>query len=69
MNHSPPAFFFFKVEISSHTFIPLFRLAQVHSGSASKCDELIDDIIFVIQIRGWFSSDFTAPMLMTVYER
>ena len=28
-------FFFFKVEISSHTLIPLFRPGSVHSGSAS----------------------------------
>ena len=29
------AFFFFKVEISSHTLIPLLRPGSVHSGSAS----------------------------------
>ena len=28
------AFFFFKVEISSRTLIPLFMLESVHSGSA-----------------------------------
>ena len=37
--HSFPAcaffFFFFEVEISSHTFIPFFRPGSVHSGSAS----------------------------------
>ena len=34
--HSPPAlFFFFKVEISSRTLIPLFRPRSVRSGSAS----------------------------------
>ena len=32
--HSPPAVFF-KVEISSHTLIPLFRPGSVHSGSTS----------------------------------
>ena len=35
--HSFPActFFYIKVEISSHTLIPLFRPGSVHSGSAS----------------------------------
>ena len=28
-------FFFFEVEISSHTLIPLFMPGSVHSGSAS----------------------------------
>ena len=32
---SPPAPFFFKVEISSRTLIQLFRPKSVHSGSAS----------------------------------
>ena len=38
-DHSPPAlfliFFYIKVEISSHTLIPLFRPGSVHSGLAS----------------------------------
>ena len=33
--HSPPAHFFFKVEISSRTLIPLFRPGSLRSGSAS----------------------------------
>ena len=33
--HSPPAFFFFKVEISLRTLIPHFMQGSVHSGSAS----------------------------------
>ena len=37
--YSPPVLllllFFFKVEISSRTLIPFFRLGSVHSGSAS----------------------------------
>ena len=36
VTHSPPAlFFFYKLEISSHTLTPLFRPGSVHSGSAS----------------------------------
>ena len=31
----PPRSFFFKVEISSRTLIPLFRPGSVHSGSTS----------------------------------
>ena len=31
-------FFFFKVEISSHTLIPLFTQRWIHSGSASRDD-------------------------------
>ena len=31
-------FFFFKVEISARTFIPLFMPGSVHSGSASRDD-------------------------------
>ena len=44
--HSPPAFFFFfKVEISSRTLIPLFRPRSVHGGSASwdDCDRVFPD--------------------------
>ena len=33
--HSPPALFFFLVEISSRTLIPLFMPGPVHSGSAN----------------------------------
>ena len=33
--HSPPALFFFKVEISSCRLLPLFRPGSVHSSSAS----------------------------------
>ena len=33
--HSPPALFFFLMEISSRTQIPLFVPGLVHSGSAS----------------------------------
>ena len=38
-------FFFFKVEISSGTLIPLFRPGSAHSGSASKedCDRVFPD--------------------------
>ena len=37
MNHSPPAlFFFFKVEISLRTPVPLFRPGAVQSGGPSK---------------------------------
>ena len=38
INHSLPVlfFFFFKVEISSCTLIPLFRPGSIHSGSASR---------------------------------
>ena len=43
--HSPSVFFFFKVEISSRTLIPLFRPGSVHSGSASRddCDRVFPD--------------------------
>ena len=33
--HSPPALFFFNVEISLRTLIPIFRPGSVHSGSAN----------------------------------
>ena len=33
--HFLPALFFFKLEISSRTLIPLFRPGSVHIGSAS----------------------------------
>ena len=33
--HSPPAFFFFKVEISSRTLISVFTPGSIHSGSTS----------------------------------
>ena len=36
--HSLPVLFFFKVEISLHTLIPLFMPESVHSGSASLDD-------------------------------
>ena len=39
-SHSPPALFFFYVEISSRTLIPLFRPGSVHSGSA-RCLRLL----------------------------
>ena len=52
--HSFPAcvfgfFFFFKVEISSHTLIPLFRPGSAHSGSASRddCDRAFPDELHV----------------------
>ena len=45
--HSPPAlfFFFFKVEMSLRTLIPLFTPGLVHSGSASwdDCDRVLPD--------------------------
>ena len=38
-NSFPPAFFFFfKVEISSGTLIPLLKPGSVHSGSANRDD-------------------------------
>ena len=39
------AFFFFKVEISSRTLIPILRPGSVHSGSASRgdCDWVFPD--------------------------
>ena len=39
------AFFFFKVEISSHALFPLFKPGSVHSGSASwdDCDQAFPD--------------------------
>ena len=42
-------FFFFKVEISSRTLIPLFRPGSVHSGSASgdDCDRVFQDELCV----------------------
>ena len=49
--HSPQAlfFFFFKVEISSHTLNPLFRPESVHSGSASwdDCGWMLSDKLHV----------------------
>ena len=44
-----PALFFFKVEISSRTLIPLFRPGSVHSGSASgdDCDRVFPDELHV----------------------
>ena len=36
--HSPPAIFFFKVEISSRTPVPLFRSGSAHSGLVSRDD-------------------------------
>ena len=40
---------FFKVEISSHTLIPLFRPGSAHSGSASRddCDRAFPDELHV----------------------
>ena len=35
MHFFPPALFFFKVELTSCTLIPLFMPGLVHSGSAS----------------------------------
>ena len=48
--HSPPAFFFFffKVDISLHKLIPLFRPGSVHSGSASRDD---CDRVFPYELR------------------
>ena len=42
-------FFFFEVEISSHTLIPLFRPGLLHSGSASwdDCDWVFPDDLHV----------------------
>ena len=34
-DHSPSVLFFFKVEISTRTLIPLFVPGSVHNGSAS----------------------------------
>ena len=44
-NSFPACTFFFKVEIRSHTVIPLFRPGSVHSGSASwdKCGRVFPD--------------------------
>ena len=36
--HSPPALFFFLMEIISRTLIPFFSPESVHSGSASRDD-------------------------------
>ena len=46
--YSPPALFF-KVEISLHKLIPLFRLGSVHSGSTSwdNCDREFPDELHV----------------------
>ena len=50
--YSPPVpffFFFFKVEISSFTLIPLLRPGSVHSGSASwhNCGRVFPDVLRV----------------------
>ena len=47
--HSPPALFFFKVEISLCTLIPLLRPGSVHSGSASwdNCGRIVPDKLHV----------------------
>ena len=42
------AFFFFKVEINSHTIIPLFRSESVNGGSASSDD---CDLVFPDELR------------------
>ena len=44
-NSFPAKAFFFKVEISSRTLIPLFRPGSVHSGSANwdDCDFVFPD--------------------------
>ena len=50
------AFFFFKVEISSCTLIPLFRPGSVHSGSVSWDD---CDLVFPDELRvSWFPDRF-----------
>ena len=43
--HSTPTFFFFKVEISLRTLIPLFKPGLVHSGSVrwDDCDQVFPD--------------------------
>ena len=63
-DHSFPAHvFFFKVEISSRTIIPLFMPGSVHSGSASSddCGRVLPDELRVSSFPDRFRQyDWTA---------
>ena len=58
-NHSFPgcAFFFFEVEISLRTLIPLFEPGSVHSGSVSQdnCGRMFPDKLRVSLFRDRFT--------------